>query len=238
MHGVGGKIDFGIYERHVKAANDIGISVFVQHGTSTIKDREDFRKLPLGGVGEAHLATEYQKIHLGVIASIMPDLAEEMARFMEGLMDKNPDTYGKKFRDKWNAAFNSKSQESKTRHQIIVEILSDNLPDTPSELLGGKSLRGSLKDLAKEVSGPFKDKIWNLPDDAKQAVNNALHKEFSEVMEMLGLSNTKNMVEAVIPTKDLPEIYGSRPAALEAALKTLDDKLRDVNPVNEADKGV
>ena len=217
MHGVGGKIDFGIFKRHLKAAKKIGIFVFVQHGTSTIKDREDFKRLPEEGVGEAHLATEYQKIHLGIIATEMPDLAEKMGSFMESLMDES-ETYDKKFRNKWNAAFNSEIQEGKTQHEILVEILSDTLPDKVTELSDGKSLKGSLKDLAKEIAGPFKNEIWNVPTDVDRKVAQALYKEFSEIMGMLGVANTKDLVESIIPTESLPEMHGPQPEALKQAI--------------------
>jgi len=209
MHGVGGKIDFGVFERHLAAAHKIGIHVFVQHGTSTIKDREDFKRLPTAGVGEAHLATEYQKIHLGIIASMMPELAKEMARFMEGLMDKDP-KYNKKFRAKWDAAFSDDLQRGKSQHEIIVEILSDTLP--------GK-LQGSLKDLAKEISAPFKDKIWNLPSNVAEAVDKALLQEFREVTDMLGARNTKNLVESIVPTENLFVVRGEQPKVLSIALQ-------------------
>ncbi len=218
MHGVGGKIDFGVFERHQDREDEIGIHIFVQHGTSTIKDRQDFAKLPKAGVGEAHLATEYQKIHLGIIAKMMPALAEEMGQFMEKLMDEDA-KYDKKFRAKWNAAFNSKIQQEKSRHQIIVEILSDTLPDEETELTGkDKKLKGSLKDLAKEVSGPFKDNIWNVPAHVQKAIDRALAKEFSFVMDSLGVSDTKGLVESIIPTKDMPEMHGVVPKTLDLVL--------------------
>jgi len=218
MHGVGGKIDFGVYERHQRAGDEIGIHVFVQHGTSTIKDREDFRKLPAAGVGEAHLATEYQKIHLGVIAERMPELAEEMAQFMKGLMDKDP-KYEKKFMAKWDAAFSHESQQGKSRHDIIVEILSDTLP--------GK-LQGSLKDLAKEVSGPFKDKIWNVPSEVAEAVEIALHQEFSEVTDMLGATDTKDLVESIMPFDSVPEIHGIVPPSLAGSTLASNQKIQTI----------
>ena len=208
MHGVGGKIDFGIFKRHREAAKRIGISVFVQHGTSTIEDRGDFNRLPVEGVGEAHLATEYQKIHLGIIASMMPNLAEEMGLFMERLMDGSA-SYDKKFRAKWDNAFNHVLQQGKSRHEVITEILSDTLPG---------ELKGSLKDLAKEISGPFKDNIWNVPPDVQRAVDKALGEEFSFIMDMLGVAGTRELVESIIPPAAQPAIHAERPQALTQAI--------------------
>lgn len=214
MHGVGGKIDFGIFERHQKAAEKIGIFVFVQHGTSTIKDREDFAKLPPGGVGEAHLATEYQKIHLGTIARLMPDLAAEMGKFMEKVIGESEDNE-KEFRAKWNNAFDRELQQGKSPHEIITEILSDTLPEVPE---GEDKLKGSLKDLAKEVSGPFNDQIWNLPKHVEEAVVKALDEEFSFVIDSLGVPGTKDLVESIIPIESIPEIRAEKPHGLKLAL--------------------
>jgi len=217
MHGLGGKVDFGIYERHLAAAPSLGISVFVQHGASTIKDRNDFRKMPIGGVGEVHLATEYQKITLGIIARMMPDLAEKMAIYLEDLMASNPDAYGKKFGEKWAKAFNDPAQQGKSRYEVIVEILADELP--------GK-LQGSLKDLAKELPGPFKNEIWNAPAPVREAVRQALYKEFSEIFQMLGASETKQLVESIIPVAKQPIILSQHPEVLTQAMRSINDNVR------------
>lgn len=221
MHGLGGKVDFGIYERHLTAVPSIGIAVFVQHGASTIKDRNDFKKMPIVGVGEVHLATEYQKITFGTDAKMMPDLAERMARYLEDLMVKNPDTYGKNFGDKWARAFNDPIQAGKTRSQIIAEILGDELPEYGISMEKGLpvKLRGSLKDLTKELAGPFKNDIWNVPANAREAVRQAMRKEFSEIFQMLGASETKQLVESIIPVAKQPVILSQRPEALTQAMR-------------------
>ena len=211
MHGVGGTVDFGIYERHVAAAPLLGIAVFVQHGASTIKDRNDFRKMPIGGVGEVHLATEYQKITLGTIAKMMPDLAEKMAQYLEKVMAEDPDGYGKKFGEKWAKAFSDPAQQGKTRQQIVTEILADELP--------GK-LQGSLKDLTKELPGPFKNEIWGVPSPVREALRQALYKEFSEIFQMLGAAETKELVESIIPVAKQPIMLAQRPEALTQAMRS------------------
>jgi len=208
MHGLGGKVDFGIYTRHLAAAKSLGISVYVQHGASTIKDRNDFKKMPIGGVGEVHLATEYQKITLGIIARMMPDLAEEMAKYLEDLMAANPEAYGKKFGEKWAKAFSDPAQQGKSRYQVIVEILADELP--------GK-LQGSLKDLTKELPGPFKYEIWNTPAPVSEAKRQALYKEFSDIFHMLGASETKQLVESIMPVAKQPVILPKYSEALKQA---------------------
>lgn len=100
MHGVGGQVDFGIYQRHHEFRQEIGIDVDVQHGASTL-EKEDFDKMRDGDVGEVHLATEYQKIELGIVAMMMPELAERMASYLEELM--KTDSY-KKFSSMWRLA--------------------------------------------------------------------------------------------------------------------------------------
>lgn len=214
MHGLGGKVDFGIYTRHLAAAKAglLGISVYVQHGASTIKDRNDFKKMPVDGVGEVHLATEYQKITLGTIARMVPGLAEEMAKYLEDLMAANPNTYGKKFGEKWAKAFSDPAQQGKTRYQVIVEILADELP--------GK-LQGSLKDLTKELPGPFKYEIWHTPADVTEAKRQALYNEFSDIFRMLGASETKQLVESIMPVAKQPVILPKLPEVLKSVSSSL-----------------
>jgi len=86
MHGLGGVVDWGIFERHQLAANAIGVAIFVQHGTSTIS-QDQFKEMPRVGTGEAHLATEYQKITFDLIAKHSPELAAQMNDYMAALMN-------------------------------------------------------------------------------------------------------------------------------------------------------
>lgn len=62
-HGRGGKIDWGTFQTLVEEAKSLGMAGVVQHGASTLpeKDFEWFSKL---GVCEIHLATELQNIIL------------------------------------------------------------------------------------------------------------------------------------------------------------------------------
>lgn len=260
MHGLGGEVDFGIYERHNRERNKIGISLFVQHGTSTL-DTKDFPKMPQSGVGEAHLATEYQKLSLEVIAELAPALAEKMIQFLEGLMapDKVKDPFIQekitaskvksedyaKFKAMWALAFSDPSlaiseaqenrksgkiksdedlakqidttkklaegQKKKNRPLIIKEVLGDSLP---------KGLKGKLKDLVKEIPGPFKDEIWNLPQNVYDRLyNHVLQDEFNRIMRDLSVTNTRDLIEGIIPYKSYPVSIPPRPPALENVLK-------------------
>ena len=86
MHGLGGTVDWGIFERHQLASELIGVSVFVQHGTSTLPP-EEFANMPRVGSGEAHLATEYQKIAFRHIAESVPEIRGKMVEYMEALIN-------------------------------------------------------------------------------------------------------------------------------------------------------
>lgn len=231
MHGVGGQVDFGIYQRHHEFRQEIGIDVDVQHGASTL-EKEDFDKMRDGDVGEVHLATEYQKIELGIVAMMMPELAERMASYLEELM--KTDSY-KKFYSMWRLAHGDATlvlasikeddkdrqkkisryqelaamQSQKTRNQVIVEILGDSLP---------KGIKGTLKDLTKELPGPFKKELWNLPKNVRTAVDNAFYKEFSTILEKLGVTNTRDIIEKIVPFDRQPTILPLRPKALQEIL--------------------
>lgn len=252
MHGLGGEVDFGIYERHTREWQKIGIAVFVQHGTSTL-DTKDFPKMPANGVGEAHLATEYQKLSLEVIAEKAPELAEKMAQFLEGLMAPDavkdpvirqkitaskvkPEDYAK-FKAIWQLAFGDSTvaiaaaqeagkpekevetlrklaaaQKSKKRGDILKEILGDGLP---------KGLKGKLKDLTKELSGPFKEEIWNLPENVKDYLyRHVLQDEFNRIMKELNVTDTRDLIESIIPIKGYPVSTPPRPPALILASET------------------
>lgn len=204
MHGVGGVVDFGIYERHVKHADKIGVSVFVQHGASTL-EKQDFDKMRAGDVGEVHLATEYQKIVFGIIAQEYPELAEKMAKWLENLMVKDA-SFAKKFKALWDAAF---AQPGKDRKTVIGEILGDssNMP---------KELKGKFKDLVKELSAPFKYELWNLPENVRQKIDKALYDEFKLIFGKLGVVDTKELIESIMPYEAYPVHLAPRPAGVNA----------------------
>ncbi|MDP3790847.1 MAG: transaldolase family protein [Candidatus Omnitrophota bacterium] len=230
MHGVGGEIDFGIYRRHVRYWERIGIPVFVQHGASTL-EKEDFGKMKQGDVGEVHLATEYQKIELGIVADMMPEVGEAMAKWLEALMARD-ENFSKKFRPMWNLAFGNADlaiaaakddgkkttmyrelaavQSGKSRAEIITEIMGDFMP---------KGLKGTLKDAAKELPAPFKDMLWNLPPHVRAAVDKALYEEFATIFDKLGASNTKALVESILPFNKQPVVLGKRSETIKLAVE-------------------
>jgi len=62
-HGKGGQIDWRLLQALSQKAKDFGLAGIVQHGASTLPDRE-FSKFPQAGVCEIHLATELMDIVL------------------------------------------------------------------------------------------------------------------------------------------------------------------------------
>lgn len=203
MHGIGGTVDFGIYQRHLKHAKEIGVSVFVQHGASTL-EKQDFDKMRAGDVGEVHLATEYQKIVFAIIAQDYPELAEEMAKWLENMMAKDKKS-ADQFKALWDAAF---AQQGKDRKTVIAEILGDssNMP---------KELKGNFKDLVKELSAPFKNELWNLPENVLQKIDRALYDEFKLIFGKLGVADTKELIESIMPYNAYPVHLVPRPASVE-----------------------
>ena len=221
MHGLGGTVDFGIYERHVKHAKEIGVAVFVQHGASTLA-KHDFDKMRDGDVGEVHLATEYQKIVFSIVAQEYPELAEKMAQWLEAKM-ANEQKFKDKYQAFWDAAM---AQPGKDRATVIADILGDssNLP---------KDLKGKFKDLVKELSAPFKSELWNLPDNVADKIDSALYEEFKLIFGKLGVVNTKDLIESIMPYDAYPVELTPRPAAVATvfAKKAAFDSAVVVDPV-------
>ncbi|HNQ50802.1 MAG TPA: hypothetical protein PKL03_05130, partial [Candidatus Omnitrophota bacterium] len=221
MHGLGGTVDFGIYERHVRHADKIGVAVFVQHGASTLA-KHDFDKMRDGDVGEVHLATEYQKIVFSIVAQEYPELAEKMAQWLEAKM-ANEQKFKDKYQAFWDAAM---AQPGKDRATVIAEILGDssNLP---------KDLKGKFKDLVKELSAPFKSELWNLPENVADKIDSALYEEFKLIFGKLGVVNTKDLIEKIMPYDAYPVELTPRPAAVATvfAKKAAFDSAVVVDPV-------
>lgn len=226
MHGLGGIVDWGIFQRHQLAREAIGVSVFVQHGTSTLNP-DDFNHMPPAGTGEAHLATEYQKITLGVIARMMPELRDQMAAFLEALLypekatadikkrmketgtipEKDLAGYPTKFKEAWEKAL---AQPGKTRDQILVEILSDSLEG---------ELKGSLKDLVKELPGPFKAEINNLPADVQAEVGRVLLAEFRRINAAQNVAGTRAQFDQLLSFDAQSVVLPPRPKLLQEAVR-------------------
>ncbi len=70
----------------------------------------------------------------------------------------------------------------------------------------------------KKAIGPFKQRMWELPDKNKRPIIDALEKKFEFLMEKLSVYNTKEFTAKYIPAvgADLPE-YAAASEALTAA---------------------
>ena len=70
----------------------------------------------------------------------------------------------------------------------------------------------------KKALGPFKRRMWDLGDDAKQPIVDAIEQKFEFLMEKLGVFDTRDLVEQYIPLRpaELPE-YAAASAELTAA---------------------
>ena len=70
----------------------------------------------------------------------------------------------------------------------------------------------------KKALGPFKQRMWEMPNDAKQAIVGELESKFEFLMEKLGVYGSRNVVEKFIPLRaaDMPA-YAAASEALTAA---------------------
>ncbi|HJQ39092.1 MAG TPA: class II fructose-bisphosphate aldolase [Thermoanaerobaculia bacterium] len=70
----------------------------------------------------------------------------------------------------------------------------------------------------KKAIGPFKQRMWDLPAEAKQPILDAIEKKFEFLMEKLGAFGTRDVTDQYIPLRpaDLPE-YAAASAELTAA---------------------
>jgi len=246
MHGLGGVIDWGIYQRHQLAREYIGVGVFVQHGTSTIS-QDQFKEMPPAGSGEAHLATEYQKITFELAGKYSPTLRAKMRAYMEGLVysDRNEeqldketvekikaaklwgkrlDSYDKKFRAKWEAAWTG-LKDKMTEDEIIIGMLADTLP---------KPYKGTLKDLVKELAEPFKKEIDELArtNPAFEKENReTLAKEFERIHVAQNVVNSRGVIDALLPFESQKVVLPARSEALQKAIGGV--RFSDFQPVTK-----
>lgn len=52
----------------------------------------------------------------------------------------------------------------------------------------------------KKALGPFKRQIWEMPGDAKEAITQALEEKFGFLIDKLGVSDTRSLVDRYVPT--------------------------------------
>ena len=70
----------------------------------------------------------------------------------------------------------------------------------------------------KKAIGPFKQRMWEMPESAKKPIIDALQSRFEFLMGKLGVPRTKDLIAKYVPvsTSDMPE-YAAASAALTAA---------------------
>jgi fructose/tagatose bisphosphate aldolase len=70
----------------------------------------------------------------------------------------------------------------------------------------------------KKALGPFKQRLWDMPAEAKQPILEAIEEKFEFLMEKLAVYNTRDLLLQYIPAagSDLPE-YAAASAELTAA---------------------
>ena len=68
----------------------------------------------------------------------------------------------------------------------------------------------------KKALGPFKQRMWDMPDKAKQPIIDALEEKFEFLMEKLGVFGTKDIVAKYVKPTEVPE-YTAASAELTAA---------------------
>ena len=70
----------------------------------------------------------------------------------------------------------------------------------------------------KKAIGPFKQRMWELPEPAKKPIIDAIEKKFEFLMDKLGVYGTRNIITKYVPvtSTELPE-YAAASAELTAA---------------------
>ena len=68
----------------------------------------------------------------------------------------------------------------------------------------------------KKAIGPFKQRMWDMPDSAKQPIIAALEEKFEFLMEKLGVFGTKDIVAKYVRPNEVPE-YAAASEELTAA---------------------
>jgi fructose-bisphosphate aldolase, class II len=68
----------------------------------------------------------------------------------------------------------------------------------------------------KKAIGPFKQRLWDMPQSAKQPIIDALEEKFEFLMEKLGVFGTKDIVAKYVRMTDVPE-YTAASEELTAA---------------------
>ncbi|HEX9982101.1 MAG TPA: class II fructose-bisphosphate aldolase [Thermoanaerobaculia bacterium] len=112
-----------------------------------------------------------------------------------------------------NMVLDAQTLPSSMRDEIR-QFCFDNCAD---ERKSGETDEQFVYKTRKKAIGPFKQRMWELPPEAKQPIIDALEAKFEFLMSKLGVFNTKDIVERYIQTDvSLPE-YAAASEELTAA---------------------
>ena len=97
----------------------------------------------------------------------------------------------------------------------IRKFCFDNCQD---ERKAGESDEQFVYKTRKKAIGPFKKQMWEMPEQAKKPIIDALEAKFEFLMEKLAVYGTKDLVTRYVPlsTTGMPE-YAAASAELTAA---------------------
>src|SRR5687768_12901314 len=99
--------------------------------------------------------------------------------------------------------------------QEIREFCFANCADERKE---GETDEQFVYKTRKKAIGPFKQRMWELPESAKKPIIDAIEKKFEFLMDKLGVYGTRNLITKYVPVTntELPE-YAAASAELTAA---------------------
>jgi fructose/tagatose bisphosphate aldolase len=99
--------------------------------------------------------------------------------------------------------------------QDIRQFCFDNCAD---ERKSGETDEQFIYKSRKKALGPFKHRLWHLPESAKQPIIAALEAKFEFLMDKLGVFGSKAMIDQYVPVShsDMPE-YAAASEELTAA---------------------
>ena len=103
-------------------------------------------------------------------------------------------------------------------HEIKQAIRDFCFANAADERKSGETDEQFVYKARKKALGPFKQRMWEMPNDAKQAIVKELESKFEFLMEKLGVYGTRNVVEKFVPLRaaDMPA-YAAASEELTAA---------------------
>jgi len=100
------------------------------------------------------------------------------------------------------------------KHEIR-QFCFDNAAD---ERKAGETDEQFVYKTRKKALGPFKRRMWDMPDSAKQPIIDTLEEKFEFLMEKLGVFGTKDIVNKYVKTTDAPHYVAASEALTAAAV--------------------